>query len=338
MLSISGIGSGSVRVNGVPHVLPWSAEFDEGDQVVVEAVPDTGWGFGGWSRDVTDSRNPLIVNMDSGKSIIATFVADVTLTVSGSHGQVKIQGLPHALPWSGSFTPGSDVTLEALADDHYRFKEWSGDATGTEATIHVLMDRSRSVAAHFALSFTDVPEGYWAYGEIEACVNAEIVHGYSEDTYGPLIVVTRDQMAVFISRALAGGDGNVPDYAGTPHFTDVPTDHWAFKYIEYLYGLEVVEGYADGYHPAEAVDRAQMAVYIARSICDPLGEDGLAGYTPPATPTFSDVPTDFWAYKHIEYCHEHDVVHGYEDGYHPEREVTRDQMAVYVQRAFELPT
>jgi len=32
------------------------------------------------------------------------------------------------------------------------------------------------------------------------------------------------------------------------------------------------------------------------------------------------------------------VVNGYDDGnYHPEIAVTRDQMAVYVARAFELP-
>ncbi len=47
--------------------------------------------------------------------------------------------------------------------------------------------------------------------------------------------------------------------------------------------------------------------------------------------------TDFWAYRHVEYCVENGVVSGYLDGlYHPEIVVTRDQMAVYVARAFEL--
>ena len=45
----------------------------------------------------------------------------------------------------------------------------------------------------------------------------------------------------------------------------------------------------------------------------------------------------FWAYKHIEYCVENGVVQGYDDGlYRPDRDVTRDQMAVYIVRAFEL--
>jgi len=50
------------------------------------------------------------------------------------------------------------------------------------------------------------------------------------------------------------------------------------------------------------------------------------------------VPTSHWAYKFIENCKEKGVVQGYPDGtYRPDVVVTRDQMAVYVQRAFELP-
>ena len=80
-----------------------------------------------------------------------------------------------------------------------------------------------------------------------------------------------------------------------------------------------------------------MAVYIARSMVAPNGEAGLADYVPADPRNFPDVPDTFWAYKHIEYCVEHGVVNGYDDGlYHPEITVTRDQMAVYVARAFGL--
>jgi hypothetical protein len=44
-----------------------------------------------------------------------------------------------------------------------------------------------------------------------------------------------------------------------------------------------------------------------------------------------------WCYKHVEYLLERDVVSGYPDGlYRPTATVTRDQMAVYVSRAFGL--
>ena len=46
----------------------------------------------------------------------------------------------------------------------------------------------------------------------------------AEGTTGRLSAVDRGQMAVFISRAMAGGDGNVPTGPATASFTDVPTD------------------------------------------------------------------------------------------------------------------
>jgi hypothetical protein len=80
-----------------------------------------------------------------------------------------------------------------------------------------------------------------------------------------------------------------------------------------------------------------MAVYVARALVAPTGDAGLADYVPADPRDFPDVTTDHWAYTHVEYCVENGVVQGYEDGYyHPEIVVTRDQMAVYVARAFGL--
>jgi hypothetical protein len=80
-----------------------------------------------------------------------------------------------------------------------------------------------------------------------------------------------------------------------------------------------------------------MAVYVARAMVAPTGEAALADYVPADPRNFPDVASDFWSYRHIEYCVENGVVSGYLDGlYHPEIVVTRDQMAVYVARAFRL--
>jgi hypothetical protein len=142
-------------------------------------------------------------------------------------------------------------------------------------------------------------------------------------------------MAVYISRALAGGDAKVPTGPATATFDDVPTDHWAFKYVEYCYGHGVVQGYdATTYAPDLVVNRAQMAVYIARAVAG--GDSGVPDG--PATATFNDVTIDYWAYKYVEYCKAQGIVQGYDPvTYAPAVDVTRDQMAVYVQRAFQLP-
>jgi Tol biopolymer transport system component len=184
-------------------------------------------------------------------------------------------------------------------------------------------------------TFRDVPPEFWAYAHVEACYGAGIVAGYFDETYRPAEPVDRAQMAVYIARALTGGDEYVPTGPATATFPDVPTTHWAFNYVEYCHDQAVVQGYWDGYHPDEVVNRAQMAVFIARAMVAPTGDAAIPDPEPPAT--FPDVPTSYWAYKWVEYCHDQGVVQGYWDGYHPDETVNRAQMAVYVQRAFNLP-
>jgi hypothetical protein len=49
------------------------------------------------------------------------------------------------------------------------------------------------------------------------------------------------------------------------------------------------------------------------------------------------VTTDHWAYTYVEYCVEHGIVGGYPDGYfHPKTVCTRDQITVFLARAFDL--
>ncbi len=183
------------------------------------------------------------------------------------------------------------------------------------------------------VDFPDVESAHWAHDAVVECVAAGIVSGYGDGCYHPDWEVTRDQMAVYMARALAGGDENVPTGPVTASFDDMPTDHWAYKYVEYCYAEGIVQGYWDGYHPGEVVDRAQMAVYMARAVAG--GDSSVPGG--PETATFNDVPTDHWAYKYVEYCHAQGIVQGYDPvTYAPNVVVTRDQMAVYVARAFDL--
>jgi hypothetical protein len=254
---------------------------------------------------------------------------------------VKVDGVEQTIPWSGQYDYGANVTLEPLPDSCTRFGGWSGDLVGMGNPATVTLDGDKSIVATFdpVEVLNDVACDFWAAREIAACFYEGIVAGYPDGGYHPELTVTRDQMAVYISRALAGGDGNVPAPVGDPTFTDVAADHWAYKYIEYAVANHIVQGYAEGdYRPANPVTRDQMAVYVARAMVDPTGEDGLSGYTPPSSASFPDVPAGFWSYKHIEYCVAQGVVKGYTDGrYHPEVAVTRDQMAVYIARAFGLP-
>jgi len=116
-------------------------------------------------------------------------------------------------------------------------------------------------------SFLDVPADHWAVREIEALKEADFAQGFADFTYRPLLSVSRDQMAVYVSRALAGGDAAVPNGPMIPTFDDISREHWAYRYIEFVHSTGVVEGYPEGvYLPDISVDRAQMAAFIARAI------------------------------------------------------------------------
>jgi hypothetical protein len=242
---------------------------------------------------------------------------------------------------SNDFSPGSAV-VHLGADGT---EMWRGETFNLPQAVELdardgsvwVSDWRNGQVVHLRVvlsPFSDVPGDFWSFHEILACMEAGIVFGYGEDHYEPSLTVTRDQMAAYIARGLAGGDAHVPTGPATASFPDVPPTHWAYRYVEYCHDQGVVQGYEDGYRPDEAVSRAQIAVYVARALA---GGESNVPEDPDGTPVFPDVGTDHWAYKHVEYCHDREVVRGYWDGYHPDEVVNRAQMAVYVQRAFDLP-
>ena len=210
----------------------------------------------------------------------------------------------------------------------------SGYYPGAELGVEISEGVTTPVVLLLVHKFPDAGEDFWAFSEIGACVAADIVAGHEDGTYQPQLSVTRDQMAVYISRALAGGDEAVPEFTGTPTFSDVTEESWALDYVEYAVSQDVVGGYEDGtYRPEDEVSRDQMAVYVARS----KGWVSIGDNMAIMSAMFLDVPAGHWAGTAIAVCLQNEVVQGYEDGtYRPEDVVTRDQMAVYVARAFDL--
>ena len=249
--------------------------------------------------------------------------------------------------WSWSFGDGGSSTAQNPSHEYTS----AGDHTVSLTVTNAGGQDTETKVAYISVTFPDVSEGYWAYKEILACVDAGIVQGYPDGSYRPLLPVCRDQMAVYISRGLTGGDENVPEGPDTATFPDVPNTgygedgtepYWAYKYIEYCAdpAQDVVHGFAEGtYGRTLVVNRGAMAAYVGRAIAG--GDSFFDTYEPPETPTFEDVTPEgdwAWCYEYVEYIAAEDVTQGYPGGlYHPEYDCTRDQMAMYVARAFELP-
>jgi len=167
---------------------------------------------------------------------------------------------------------------------------------------------------------------------------------YPNGVYGPLVVVQRDAIAVYIQRA-----ANIPKAAYQGLFRDVPSGFWAALEIEACASSTpaIVQGYPDfTYRPTDIIPRDAMAKLITLGVI--VSGNGLIVTVPPypTTQPFSDVyvvddPTKtppivknpFAAY--ILALKNAAVVEGYPDGtYRPSVTITRDLLAAYVWRAF----
>ncbi len=226
-------------------------------------------------------------------------------------------------------TPSAPVEVA-----YYQTHGWAADVAVLEKCAYVADTGWGLDILALWDDFFDVPFYHWAYRQIKACLDTEITLGYPDGLYHPEFTVSRAQMAVFIARAHAGGEDNIPPYTGYSRFADVPFDHWAYDHVEYCYAHGIVTGYPDGlYHPLDVVKRDTMAVFMARargwvSIGDDMKID---------VAVFPDVPAEFWAGTAIQACVANGVVLGYPDGlYRPYLNISRDQMAVFVSRAFDL--
>jgi DNA-binding beta-propeller fold protein YncE len=179
--------------------------------------------------------------------------------------------------------------------------------------------------------FDDTPLDYWATPYIEVIYQAGYTTGYGGTTeFKPEYEVTREQMAVFILRAL--NDIPADGYCGsTAPFSDVPAERWSCKYVKRLVELGITSGIGGGlFGPEDSVTREQMAAFLTRAL-DEVPADGYCGTEGP----FTDVPYGLWSCKYVKRLVELGITAGIGEGlYGPGNPVTRAQMAVFLARAF----
>ncbi len=113
--------------------------------------------------------------------------------------------------------------------------------------------------------FNDVPANYWAAAFIEQLAADGITTGCGLGGFCPELPVSRAQAAVLLLRALRGPLYIPPPASGTL-FTDIPSTYWAAAWVEELARQGITSGCGDRlFCPEFAVNRAQMAVFLART-------------------------------------------------------------------------
>jgi FG-GAP-like repeat/S-layer homology domain len=213
-------------------------------------------------------------------------------------------------------------------------------ATQTGSAVYAV---AAPVTQKFTVLFNDVSPTASYYNEVNTFAQYGITAGCGSNNFCPELNVTRDQMAIFIVRAIYGNDNFT--YNTTPYFTDVTPSTFGFKWIQKLKDLAITSGCtATTYCPGLVVTRDQMAVFIIRAR---LGLYLAGGQSPlftyPATPYFTDATaSNEFAFPWIQRMKLDKITSGCTvTAYCPSLAVTRGDMAVFIMRgAFNqyLPT
>ncbi len=271
-----------------------------------------------------------IINTGTGNLVIDT----INLTGSNpSHFRIQDDNCS-----SQSITPLGNCTVEAI------FSPLSGGNKSANLSIPSndadtpTLDASVSGTGQLCnVTFNDIPSGYWAEGFIKTLYCNGITGGCSTNplNYCPDNIVTRAQMAVFIIQSMVEAGLLESDFAynPTPYFLDVPSSHWAFKYIQKMKELNITGGCTQStYCPDGAVTRAQMAVFMTVAL-------GEAPSTSCAA-MFNDVNAGTVGETFCRYIEKFATL-GITSGcsvnpplYCPNSSVTRAQMAVFIKAGF----
>jgi hypothetical protein len=192
-----------------------------------------------------------------------------------------------------------------------------------------------SVAAPTRPTFVDVPLAYWANAAIEALVWNGITKGCASSPrqFCPTEQVTREQLAVFVERS---HNGWMFSYAATGVFADVLVSDPLAGFVESVYKDGIMTSCNTSpldFCPTTLVTRAAMAEILMK------GRNGATWVPPAATGLFADVPKSDPNAPWIEALYNAGITLGCASSplrYCPNTIVSRDQMAVFLQRAFYL--
>jgi len=202
----------------------------------------------------------------------------------------------------------------------------ANNGTATRTGTLTIAGQTFTVVQAAPGQFVDVPPTYPYFTEIGKIAARGITVGCGAGNYCPDSAVTREQMAIFIERALGVFSPPTPT---RQTFFDVPSTRQSYPFIEDFAQRGITSGCGGGnYCPDSAVTREQMAIFIERAL-------GVFSPPTPTRQTFFDVPSTRQGYAFIEDFARRGITSGCGGGnYCPDSPVTRGQMAVFLVKAF----
>ncbi|MBK8808082.1 MAG: M6 family metalloprotease domain-containing protein [Bacteroidales bacterium] len=134
----------SAGTNG--FVSPQTAPYLLGEVATVTARAANGYVFDYWSGDTLATTNPLKVNMNKSKSLVANFrqAQQFTLNLESQE-----NGIASALPQAATYLEQTSATITAHACVGSQFLGWTGDEVSSQNPLSILMDANKNITAQF---------------------------------------------------------------------------------------------------------------------------------------------------------------------------------------------
>ncbi len=178
------------------------------------------------------------------------------------------------------------------------------------------------VPAGAATRFSDVPADHWAAAEIAEAVDAGLIQGRGDGSFGLGQPMTRASFVTVLGR-LMGWKAVTPD---EPTFTDVGPEDWFYGAVETACANGAVLSQSDTFRPADAVTREEMASILVRC----LGYETLSGLALDLPTTFQDLTTNA---GYIAVAYDLGLMNGYSaTTFGPDDPASREEAAVVLMR------
>jgi NOL1/NOP2/fmu family ribosome biogenesis protein len=134
---------------GTVEFTPAGGRYLDGTAVSALAKADAGWTFLGWGGADAGKPNPVSLVLTADRVLQPRFAQLFTVSAkTNGNGTVVLS------PSQQTYVAGSAVSAKATASPGWRFVGWSGDVTGVENPLNVVVDLNKVLTAEFRREWT----------------------------------------------------------------------------------------------------------------------------------------------------------------------------------------
>ena len=123
-------------------VIPATREYNEGDIANLIATPSAEYVFDKWTG-ATGTEETTIV-MDAPKTVVANFIKKKYALTTAVEGEGTVTEKIIKAGAATDYNSGTVVELTATPSAGWKFKDWSGDLSGTDNPKEITIDKPKT--------------------------------------------------------------------------------------------------------------------------------------------------------------------------------------------------